>query len=94
MIIQFPDGTAIHSSFIASLSMSKAEDKWPGRIQIYTFQEGGGLMSFSSRPVARHFATVMIGTDEETQTVLKRITAQWMGLPEPTDETIAATVTG
>lgn len=38
MIIQFPDGTAIASSIIAAIRMSKAEGVHPGRLQVYTFQ--------------------------------------------------------
>ena len=88
MIIQFPDGTAINSSVIAALKMSEADGKWPGRIQVYTFQNRDGLLSFgTSRPTAEHFATINVGTNEEARAALKRLTAQWMGLPIPEDDT-------
>jgi hypothetical protein len=84
MIILFPDGTAIESSTIAAIRMSEASDNHPGRLQVYTFQCRDSLLSFgASRPTAEHFATINVGTNEEARAALKRLTAKWMGLPEP-----------
>src|SRR6185437_744929 len=87
MIILFPNGAAVDSSIIASMYVTERDDRHPARIQVHTFRNadpfGMGLFGPKQRPVAEHFMTVMVGTNEEAYAALKRLTAEWMGTVEP-----------
>jgi acyl transferase domain-containing protein len=89
MIILFPNGAAVDSSIIASMYATEKDERHPARIQVYTFRNAdpfGIGFGLKQRPVAEHFMTVMIGTNEEAYAALKRLTAEWMGLPIPQAE--------
>ena len=90
MIILFPNGAAVDSSIIASMHVTEKDDRHPARIQVYTFRNadpfGMSLFGPKQRPAAEHFMTVIVGTNEEAYAALKRLTAEWMGLPIPKTE--------
>lgn len=87
MIIQFPNGSAVHSSIIASIyvepSRKHRDLEQLATIVVHTFRDGLGLGLFGSKPTAAHFMSIPMPSENEANNECRRLVAKWMGLPEP-----------
>lgn len=88
MIIQFPNGSAIDSSVIASIHVQQARtDNYATKAQIVVHVHKGGddllpLFGAMRQRGVSHFMSVEMPSDEAAVAECKKLVAKWAGLPE------------